>query len=182
MIDFTGCILIDARSAGSHLPRQLAIVASLARSDTAPFSLRIIDDTGDPRLPCIAHRFGARLISVSSAPLGQRLNDAIAPCIGEVLVFPGIGDASSAEVLMQLAIEVAAGEFDAALLPTLHRSPLQRLLVQIKRLPRGGGLCLTHRWYERIGGCDPNHNSGALDELLVRLRACGARVKAGAPR
>lgn len=41
MIDFTGCILIDARSAGSHLPRQLAIVASLARSDTAPFSLRI---------------------------------------------------------------------------------------------------------------------------------------------
>ncbi|MGM0636753.1 MAG: hypothetical protein ACQET4_00540 [Pseudomonadota bacterium] len=182
MIDFTGCILIDARSAGAHLPRQLAIIASLARADPAPFSLRIINDTGDPRLPRIAQRYGARLISVSPAPLGQRLNDAIARCNGDVLVFPGIGDGTSPEVLLQLAHEVAASEVDAALLPTLRRGPLQRLLARIRRLPRGEGLCLSRNWFERIGGFDPGHDDDALDELLVRLRACGARVKAGAPR
>ncbi|MFN2331831.1 MAG: hypothetical protein ABR580_08245 [Halomonas sp.] len=182
MIDFTGCILIDARSAGSHLPRQLAIVAPLARADAALFSLRIVDDTGDPRLPRIAQRYLARLISVSPAPLGQRLNDAIARCNGEVLIFPGIGNATSAEVLVQLANEVAEGGFDAALLPTLHRGPLQRLLARIRRLPQSEGLCLSHSWFERVGGCDPRHDDSALDELLERLRACGARVKAGAPR
>lgn len=181
MIDFTGCILIDARGAGSRLPRQLAIVAPLARAKAASFSMRIIDDTGDPRLPRIAHRCGARLISVSPAPLGQRLNEAIARSNGEVLVFPGIGNATGAEALLALAHEVAAGECDAALLPDLHRGPLQRLLARIRRLPRGEGLCLSRSWFERIGGCDPVHEDGALDELLERLRSCGARVRPDGP-
>jgi len=182
MIDFTGCILIDARSAGSHLPRQLAIVAPLAQDESAPFSLQIIDDTGDPRLPRISQRYGARLICVSPAPLGQRLNDAITRCNGEVLVFPSLGNATSAEALVALANEVAAGEFDAALLPDLHRGPLKRLLARIRRRPQSEGLCLSRSWFERIGGCDPGHDEGALDELVERLRACDAQFKASPPR
>lgn len=182
MIDFTGCILIDARSTGPRLPRQLAVVAPLVRADATPFSLRIIDDTGDPRLPRIAYRFGARLVSVPPAPLGQRLNDAIALSSGEVLIFPGIGIITSAEALSRLAAEVAADECDAALLPTLHLGPLQRLLARVRRLPHSEGLCLSRSWFERIGGCDPGHDEGALNELLERLRACGARVKASPPR
>ncbi|MGJ7459104.1 hypothetical protein ACR80S_14855 [Halomonas sp. MA07-2] len=179
MSDFTGCIFIDARSAGSRLPRQLAVVAPLASTDATPFALRIIDDTGDPRLPRIAQHFGARLLGVSPAPLGQRINDAIARSSGEVLVFPSIGNATSAEALEQLATEVAKGRFDAALMPTLHRGSLQRLLAWIRRLPHGEGLCLSRTWFERIGGCDAALDDAALDELLERLHACGARVKPG---
>ncbi|WP_416138354.1 hypothetical protein ACM26W_18150 [Halomonas sp. HK25] len=182
MSDFIGCILIDARSAGSRLPRQLAVVTQLARADATPFSLQIIDDTGDPRLPRIAQRFGARLLGVPPAPLGQRLNDAIARSNGEVLIFPGIGNVTSAAALELLATEVATGKFDAASLPTMHRGPLQRLMAWIRRLPHGEGLCVSRSWFERIGGCDPGHDDGALEELLERLHACGARVKASAPR
>ncbi|MFB9147471.1 hypothetical protein ACFFU2_13220 [Halomonas alkalicola] len=177
MADITGCILIDARSAGSRLPRQLAVVAPLARADT--FFLGIIDDTGDARLPRMAHRYGARLLSVLPAPLGQRINDAIAHSQGPVLIFPGIGNATSSEALSRLAAEVAAGRVDVALLPTLQRGPLWRLLAWLRlgRLPRGEGLCLSRAWFERIGGCDPELDDAALDELLERLRACGARTR-----
>lgn len=177
MADVTGCILIDARSAGSRLPRQLSVVAPLARTET--FSLAIIDDTGDARLPRMAHRYGARLLSVIPAPLGQRLNDAIARSPGPLLIFPGIGSVSSAETLSRLAAEVAAGRVDVALLPTLQRGPLRGLLAWLRRsrLPRGEGLCLSRAWFERIGGCDPELDDDALDELLERLRACGARTR-----
>ncbi|PWV71789.1 hypothetical protein [Halomonas sp. A11-A] len=177
MADVTGCILIDARSAGSRLPRQLSVVAPLARTET--FSLAIIDDTGDARLPRMAHRYGTRLLSVIPAPLGQRLNDAIAHSHGPVLIFPGTGNATSSEALSRLAAEVAAGRVDVALLPTLQRGPLRGLLAWLRRsrLPRGEGLCLSRAWFERIGGCDPALDDDALDELLERLRACGARTR-----
>lgn len=177
MIDVTGCILIDARSAGPRLPRQLAVVAPLARADA--FSLRVIDDTGDPRLPPIVERYGARLLNVSPAPLGHRLNDAITRISGEVLIFPGIGNTTSAEALSRLAIEIATGTFDVALLNPLQRSSWQRLLERVRRRPRprSEGMCLSRGWFERIGGCDPALDAGALGELLERLCACGARVK-----
>jgi hypothetical protein len=177
MADVTGCILIDARSAGPRLPRQLAVVAPLARADS--FFLGIIDDTGDTRLPRMAHRYGARLLSVMPAPLGQRINDAIAHSHGPVLIFPGIGNAISAETLSRLAADVAACRVDVALLPSPRCGPLRRLLAWLRlgRLPRGEGLCLSRDWFERIGGCDPELDDGALVELLERLRACGARTR-----
>lgn len=177
MIDVTGCILVDARSAGPRLPRQLAIVAPLARADA--FSLRVVDDTGDPRLPRIVERYGARLLNVSPAPLGKRLNDAITRISGEVLIFPDIGNTTSAEALSRLAVEVAAGAFDVALLAPLQLGSLQRLLARIRRRPRARseGLCLSRAWFERIGGCDPALDADALGELLERLSACGARLK-----
>lgn len=178
MATFTACILIDARSAGARLPRQLAVVAPLARtSGNATFTLRVLDDTGDARLPRIAQRFGARLVSVAPLPLGQRLNEAIAGSNGEVLVFPGIGNVTRAEALARLAAEVAAGKLDATPLPTRQEGLLTRLLARLRQLPSGDGLCISRSWFERIGGCDPELDGDALRELLERLHACGARIR-----
>jgi hypothetical protein len=177
MATFTGCILIDARSAGAHLPRQLAVVAPLCRRSPPDFSLTLVDDTGDARLPRIARRFGARLLSLPPTPLGHRLNEAIAQSSGEVLVFPAIGNAITAETLSQLAARIVAHELDASALPTLPHGLLHRLLAHVRRLPSGDGLCLSRDWFERIGGCDPELDKEAIGELVERLRACGARVK-----
>ncbi|WP_299312516.1 hypothetical protein [uncultured Halomonas sp.] len=178
MATFTACILIDARSAGARLPRQLAVMAPLAQAaGDVTFTLWVLDDTGDVRLPRIAQRFGARLVSTAPLPLGQRLNEAIASSNGDILVFPGIGNATGAEALARLAAEVAAGKLDAATLPTRHAGRLARLLARLRRLPRGDGLCLSRNWFERIGGCDPELDERALGELLERLQACGVRIR-----
>src|SRR5690554_8145285 len=118
MATFTACILIDARSAGARLPRQLAVVAPLARtSGNATFTLCVLDDTGDARLPRFAQRFSARLVWVAPLPLGQRLNEALAASNGELLVLLGIGNAPRAEAQDRLAGDAAAGELGAAPLP-----------------------------------------------------------------
>ncbi|WP_444999915.1 hypothetical protein [Halomonas mongoliensis] len=178
MATFTACILIDARSAGARLPRQLAVVAPLVQAaGEATFTLWVLDDTGDARLPRIAQRFGARLVSAAPLPLGQRLNEAIASSNSDILVFPGIGNTTRAEALARLTAEVAAGRLDAAILPTRHAGRLARLLARLRRLPSGDGLCLSRSWFERIGGCDPELDDQAFRELLERLQACGARIR-----
>lgn len=177
MATFTACILIDARSTGATLPRQLAVVAPLTQAaGDITFTLWILDDTGDERLPHIAQRCGARLVPTAPQPLGRRLNEAVASSNVDILVFPGIGNASSAESLARLAAEVAAGRLDAATLPNRHSGWLTQLLARLRRLPSGDGLCLSRSWFERIGGCDPELDDRALGELLERLHACGVRI------
>ncbi len=175
----TGCILIDTRSVGARLPRQLAMVEALPSRHR--FELVVIDDTRDPRLPDIVRRFGARLVSQPRAPLGHRLNEAIARCGGEVLIFPGFGNATPAAELWRQAARVAAQEVDAITLPAVSRGVLDRLRVRLWGPSGGDGVCLARRWFERIGGCDDTLDRSALADLLERLRACGARIEGTHP-
>lgn len=173
-----GTLLIDARSAGARLPRELALVASLAVDQS--FELVVVDDTQDPRVTGIARRHGARHLRLPGAPLGQRLATAISKTSGSVLVFPVLGSLSSTRSLLQLAQRVSVGEVDAVILPGSTPGLFARLLGRRKPATTAG-ICLARHWYERLGGCDPDLDREALTDLVARLRLCGARLELAAP-
>lgn len=174
----SGTLLIDARSAGPRLPRELALVASLAADQAV--ELIVVDDTHDPRVAGIARRHGARHLRLSGAPLGERLANAITNTTGAVLVFPVLGCLTSTHTLIQLAQRVAAGEVDAVVLPGSTPGLFARLLGR-RKPDTVAGICLARHWYERIGGCDPGLDRDAIPDLLGRLRHCGAHLEHAAP-
>nr|WP_298250402.1 hypothetical protein [uncultured Halomonas sp.] len=170
----TGALLIDARSAGARLPRELALVAPLVAEQA--FELVVIDDTQDTRVAGIARRHGARHVSMPNAPLGKRLGITIPSTTGSVLVFPALGCLASARTLLDLARRVSDGEVDALALSGNPPSLLARVLGR-KQPDAAAGICLARHWYERLGGCDPLLDRDALDDLIGRLRLCGARLE-----
>ena len=173
-----GTLLIDARSAGARLPRELALVAPLA-ADQA-FDLMVIDDTRDPRVAGIARRHGARHLRLHGATLGERLGTTIPTTSGAVLVFPIIGCLAGTRTLLRVAQRVGAGEVDAVSLPGNTPGLIARLLG--RRMPAdAAGVCLSRDWYDRLGGCDPRLDRDAIADLLERLRLCGARLERAAP-
>lgn len=167
-------LFIDARSAGARLPRELSLVAPLAID--RDLELIVIDDTQDTRIIRIASRYKARHVRLCGLPLGKRLNTAIADTSSSVLVFPLLGCIASTRTLLQLIQRIAAGEVDAVTL--LDRAPglLARLLRPHKPAPIVG-ICMARHWYERLGGCDPQLDRDALNDLVERLRHCGARLE-----
>ncbi|MGM0914627.1 MAG: hypothetical protein ACQEXC_11785 [Pseudomonadota bacterium] len=175
----SGTLLIDARSAGARLPRELALVASLAADQS--FELVVVDDTQDPRVIGIARRYGARHLRLPGAPLGERLATAIPKTSGSLLVFPVLGSLSSTHSLLQLAQRVSVGEVDAVILPGSMPGLFARLLGRRKPATTAG-ICLARHWYERLGGCDPGLDRDALNDLVARLRHCGARLELAAPQ
>ncbi|MDY7116505.1 hypothetical protein RAN53_09100 [Halomonas sp. SSL-5] len=174
----TGTLLIDARSAGARLPRELALVASLA-ADQA-FELVVIDDTRDPRVAGIARRHGTRHLRLPAAPLGERLANVIPNTNGPVLVFPVIGCLDATYTLLQLARRVGADEVDAVILPGSTPGLFARLLGR-RQSDTAAGICLARHWYDRIGGCDPRLDRDAISDLVERLRHCGARLELATP-
>lgn len=166
-------LIIDARSAGPRLPRELGRVAALADDQT--LELVVLDDTSDRRVAGIARRYRARHLPLSAARLGERLSLAIPRTAGEVLVFPVLGCVDAAPTLVRLARRVGAGEIDAVSLTDARRGLIDRLLGR-RRVDGEIGVCVTREWYERIGGCDPRLDHDALPDLLTRLRHCGARI------
>lgn len=170
----TGTLLIDARSAGARLPRELALVAPLAADHT--FELTVIDDTHDPRIARIARRYTAHHVPLSRASLGERLTTGIQHASGSVLVFPRLGCINSTRTLLRLARRVSSGEVDAMILSGTAPSLLARLFRHKKPVPIAG-ICLARQWYERLGGCDPLLDRDVLDDLVERLRLCGARLE-----
>ncbi|MFO7647742.1 hypothetical protein [Halomonas campaniensis] len=176
MTSFTGCILIDARTSGARLPRQLAALAG-GDDDTRPrFNLVVADDTGDPRLPAIARRYGALRVPCPAGPLGARLNAAVLHCSGVVVLIPVAKRTPPRHILIGLASGIIAQTHDAVLLPAGSSGRLAGLLARLRRSPSCDALCLSREWFERIGGFDPELEASALPELVERLRACGARV------
>ncbi|MEQ5803473.1 hypothetical protein [Halomonas sp. H10-9-1] len=174
----SGTLLIDARSAGARLPRELALAASLV-ADQA-FELIVVDDTRDPRVAAIARRHGARHLRLPGTLLGERLATAIPKTTGAVLMFPVLGCLTATRTLIQLARRVGAGEVDAVVLPSSTPGLFTRLLGR-RKPDTAAGICLARHWYERIGGCDPGLDHDALADLLERLRHCGAHLEHASP-
>ncbi|WP_299231476.1 hypothetical protein [uncultured Halomonas sp.] len=170
----SGTLLIDARNAGARLPRELSLVAPLTTDQGV--ELIVIDDTQDTRVTRIASRYKARHVRMSGLPLGERLNATIADTSGSVLVFPILGCIASTRALLQLVQRIDAGEVDAVTLSGEPPGLFARLLRRQKPTPIVG-ICMARQWYERLGGCDPLLDQGALDDLVERLRHCGARLE-----
>lgn len=173
-----GCIMLDARVSGSHLPRQLAALESLTRQRDTTFGMLLIDDTADPRMASLAARHGAQHLVLAPAPLGSRLNIAASHCQCDVLVFPAARQQPDPIGIDKAANRIASNLQDALSLTTSPGGTLTRWLPRRVRGDFHDTLCVSREWFERIGGCDPELEHTAITELLERLRACGARVVA----
>ncbi|TFH87791.1 glycosyltransferase family 2 protein [Billgrantia azerbaijanica] len=170
-------LILDVRTAGSRLPRQLHALQRLLRSLAGSIELLVADDTGDSRLPQLAQRFGARLCPCEGTPLGDRLNAAVARSQGDVLVFPGPDTRLSSQWLQQAAERIARQQRDAVVLTPSRPGRLARLRRRLQGQSPADVLCVSRIWFERIGGFDPALDLEALPNLLDRLRACQARIE-----
>jgi hypothetical protein len=170
-------VIFDARTAGAKLPRHLSAFEQAARHWQSGYELLVVDDTGDRRLPPLALRHQAMLLSCSEAALGGRLNSAVGASHGEVLLFPGLGDRRVPAWLgHRLAIAESERGWDAAILPVQYPGWLRRWWASLYRSSPRDTYWVARDWFERIGGFDPQLGSDALPDLLERLRACQARV------
>ncbi|PMR80922.1 hypothetical protein [Halomonas urumqiensis] len=176
MTPYLGCILLDARVSGSHLPRQLAALEGLNRQRDPTFGILLVDDTADQRRASLAARHGVQHLVLAPAALGTRLNIATSHCQSDVLVFPAARQQPDPASISKAAARVAEKRQDAMSLTTSPSGPLARWLPRLVRGDLNHTLCVSREWFERIGGCDPELEHSALTELLERLRACGARV------
>ncbi|MDI5984602.1 hypothetical protein QLQ85_07355 [Halomonas sp. M4R5S39] len=174
---FACSIFLDARSAGTGLPRHLAALQKLLKGRDGRIELLLVDDTGDPRLPGLASRFGARLLPYKGEPLGDRLNAAVAHSQGTVLVFLAPALPLPADWLDVVAEGREHHRWDVLVLPARPRGPATRLWQWLGRTPPADTLCVAREWFDRIGGFDPSLDAKALPELLERLHACQARVQ-----
>ncbi|MCE8021701.1 hypothetical protein HOP51_16515 [Halomonas sp. MCCC 1A11036] len=169
-------VILDARSAGAKLPRNLVSFEQAARRWQGIYELLLVDDTGDHRLPALAQRYRATLLSCGSTPLGSRLNAAVRASRGELLLFPGLADRRAMNWLSHWLVEIEPGEqWDAAILPVRRHGWLRRWWLLQRPSPLDT-FWVVRTWFERIGGFDPQLGSDALPDLLERLRACQARV------
>lgn len=169
-------IILDAQASGAGLPRQLTALRPLIDQPDELVELLLVDDTADPRLPGMAHRHHARLLTCHSTQLGDRLNIAVSRGQGERLVFPAPRLTPSADWLSSATEAIQREEADCVVLARLAATPLASVLQRLRPGSPSGTLCLSRSWFERIGGCDPSLDRNALPDLLDRLRACQARI------
>lgn len=179
---YASSILLDARSFGAQLPRQLDSLHRVMRYGEGKHELLVADDSGDHRLPGLACRFGVTLVSCRPCPLGERLNVAVAASHGELLLFPGLGQGGFPRWLSSQLGVLGRQEWDAVVLQARRQSALMRLMRLMRLLSRlhraspTDTFCVTRDWFDRIGGFDPVLEHDALPELIERLQACQARV------
>ncbi len=171
-------LILDARASGADLPRYLMALRPLVDRPDELVELLLVDDTGDPRLPGLARRHLARLLTCHRTPLGDRLNSAVAHSQGEILVFPAPRLTPSADWLYLAADAIQHDETDCVMLARLPATPLERVRQRLRPGSPSSTLCLSRAWFERIGGCDPGLDRNALPDLIARLHACQARVTA----
>lgn len=170
-------VILDARTAGAQLPRSLVTLEQAAGQWLGGYELLLVDDTGDRRLPDLARRHQAILLSCSAPNLGYRLNAAVDASHGDVLLFPGLGARRAVDWLGHRVAEGEMGrQWDAAVLPLNHQGRMMRWWSGLHRTSPRDTFWVAREWFERIGGFDPQLGSDALPDLLERLRACQARV------
>ncbi|WP_163558997.1 glycosyltransferase family A protein [Halomonas sp. NO4] len=170
-------LILDVRTAGHRLPRQLHALQRLARHLAEPIELLATDNTGDARLPRLMQRYGARLLPCQGTPLGDRLNTAVARSQGSVLVFPAPDLRLPHHWLARAAERIAHQQGDVMIFASRSLGPLDRLRRRLQGQPPTETLCVARPWFERIGGFDPALDLDAVTNLLERLRACQARIE-----
>ncbi|MEQ6890158.1 glycosyltransferase family A protein [Halomonas sp. CS7] len=171
-------ILLDARASGAGLPRRLAALRPLRQRRDLRLEVLLSDDTGDSRLLRLASRHDVRRVATEGTPLGDRLNTAVAHSQGQVLLFPASGRPISPGWLVDTLADIEHHRRDAVVLTTAHPSRLTLLWQRLRHQTLTDTLCVSRAWFERIGGCDPSLDYGALSDLITRLHACQARVTA----
>lgn len=169
-------LVMDARTSGARLPRQLDALRQAARQLPQRTELLLVDDTGDPRLPVLANRHGARFTDCGPAPLGSRLNAAVGLAEGTVLVFPLTPERLRPGWLTEL-VESLADQTREAVVMTRRLPQALRLLNHLMGRQQAGILAVERSWFERIGGFDTTLDERALPDLIARLHACHARVQ-----
>jgi hypothetical protein len=169
--------ILDARTAGAQLPRNLVAFDRAAGNWKDTHELLLVDDTGDRRLPDLARRHRAALLPCTAPTQGARLNAAVDASRGELLLFPGLVDQRAAKWLSDWLLEVEVkSTWDAAVLPLHRHGRLLRWWSWMQRAASGDTFWVARGWFELIGGFDPQLDSEAPADLLDRLRACGARI------
>ncbi|MGY6565825.1 hypothetical protein [Halomonas sp. KM-1] len=169
--------ILDARTAGAQLPRNLMAFDRVTGNWKNAHELLLVDDTGDRRLPDLARRHRATLLPCTASTQGARLNAAVDASHGELLLFPGQVDRRLVEWLSDWLPEVEAERtWDVAVLPVHRQGRLLRWWSWTQRATAGDTFWVARGWFELIGGFDPQLDSDAPADLLARLRACGARI------
>ncbi|MCE8014187.1 hypothetical protein [Billgrantia desiderata] len=173
----TYSVILDARTAGARLPRNLVAFDRAAENWKYAHELLLVDDTGDRRLSDLAQRHQATLLPCTAITQGARLNAAVAASHGELLLFPGLIDRRATEWLGDWLPEVEAKRtWDAAVLPVHRHGRLLHWWSWMRRAAPGDTYWVERAWFELIGGFDPQLDGDAPTDLLARLRACGARI------
>ncbi|MBB3191973.1 glycosyltransferase [Halomonas cerina] len=168
-------LVMDARTSGARLPRQLDALRQAARQCPHRSELLLVDDTSDPRLPVMASRHGARFTDCEPGPLGSRLNAALSLAQGTVMVFPMAPERLPAGWLSELVEGLADQTLEAVVL-TRPLPQALRLLNHLLGHQQAGTLAVERSWLERIGGFDTTLDEHALPDLIARLHACHARI------
>ena len=170
-------LILDARTAGSQLPRTLHILGQVARHWPGGHELLLVDDTDSGRMVALAQRYHAIRIQCTAPTLGCRFNAAVAASQGRVLLFPGRVDRRfSVWLSPRLAMVESERQWDVAVLSARPPRRLVRWLSWLHRASPRDTYWVAREWFERIGGFDPQLDDDALPDLLERMRACQARV------
>lgn len=170
------CLIIDSRRGHSRLGRCLRAITEAASSISGHLDTVLIVDKPRARLTTLAEHHGARLVALPAGPRGQRYNTCANATLADALVFIDPLAELPADWLACTELALFDRQWDAVTLTTEGwPGP-----AWLERLYRPGGrtlaLAIKRHWFERVGGFDPDRDTGAERDLIGRLVACHARV------
>lgn len=169
-------VFIDSRRSYARLGRCLKTVSHAASHIHGSITLVLIVDRVRARLTQLAEDYGAHLLELPSGSRGQRYNTSASAVVADALFFidpltelPEDWLSHAEQMLFEQHKDVVALTANGCLAPAWF---------DLFQMPRRHTLALGVRrmWFERVGGFDPNLDTGAERDLLARLTACHARV------
>lgn len=170
------CIIIDTRLMARHLPRCLAALQPAIERFPDRLEVRLVSKDANPALESLARRTGAQFAVIHMPSTGARNNEMARRTPATVLLFPISYMRLGPAWLDDIESLLDQRQWDAVLLTPHKQSPALSLKRLWQRNQERGTFCVRRDWFERIGGFDPTLDEGAHSDLVVRLRACQARV------
>lgn len=170
------CVFIDSRRGYARLGRCLQAVTQAATRIDSHIGVILIVDKTRKRLVSIAEQYGTRLMELPPGPRGQRYNTSVSATQADILIFIDPLTELPCGWLAQAEHALFAQHRDAVALVS-EGWPTPAWLERFYR-PTGRtlALCVKRKWFERVGGFDPELDISAERNLLARLMACHARV------
>lgn len=174
-------VIVDCRRGYSRIGRCLRVIAYAATRFGGRIDTVIIVDKARNRLAKLIEQHGARLLVLAPGPRGQRYNSAANAVQADVLMFLDPAAELPDDWLRYADRALFTEHWDAVTLTIDGWSgPAWRGPVWLGRLYRpcyrAQALSIKRAWFERVGGFDPERDTGAERDLLARLDACHARV------
>lgn len=173
-------VIVDCRRGYTRLGRCLRVVAYAATRFGGSIDAVLIVDKVRNRLVTLAEHHGARLVVLPPGPKGKRYNSVANTIPTDVLTFLDPAAELPEDWLLHADHALFTEHWDAVALiadgwpgPAWLGQWLGRLYWPRYRTQ---ALCVKRTWFERVGGFDPERDTGAERDLLARLGACHARV------